>query len=138
MQAVAPIARERGVPVIAFSTDRSVAGNGVYLLSFQPENEVKRDRRLCRRAGAFQFRGAGAAERLWRSRRRRLPRRCAAGVRPDRRISSASIRRAGDVVDAGRRHRRRAIPMRCWWRRAASLLRGIAPTLALTVSTATR
>jgi len=40
--AVAPLARDRGVPVIAFSTDRSVAGNGVYLLSFQPENEVKR------------------------------------------------------------------------------------------------
>jgi len=40
--AVAPLARDRGVPVIAFSTDRSVAGNGVYLLSFQPENEVRR------------------------------------------------------------------------------------------------
>ena len=40
--AVAPAARDRGVPVIAFSTDRTVAGNGVYLLSFQPENEVKR------------------------------------------------------------------------------------------------
>ena len=42
MTAVARIARDRGVPVIAFSTDRTVAGNGVYLLSFQPENEVKR------------------------------------------------------------------------------------------------
>jgi ABC-type branched-subunit amino acid transport system substrate-binding protein len=40
--AVAPIARERGVPVIAFSSDRSVAGNGVYLLSYQPENEIQR------------------------------------------------------------------------------------------------
>ncbi len=40
--AVAPVARDHGVPVIAFSTDRSVAGNGVYLLSFQPESEVKR------------------------------------------------------------------------------------------------
>lgn len=40
--AVAPIARDRGVPVVAFSTDRNVAGNGVYLLSFQPENDVKR------------------------------------------------------------------------------------------------
>jgi ABC-type branched-subunit amino acid transport system substrate-binding protein len=39
---VAPIARDRGVPVIAFSTDRNVAGNGVYLLSFQPETDVKR------------------------------------------------------------------------------------------------
>jgi branched-chain amino acid transport system substrate-binding protein len=40
--AVAPIARDRGVPVIAFSTDRSVGGDGIYLLSFQPESEVKR------------------------------------------------------------------------------------------------
>jgi ABC-type branched-subunit amino acid transport system substrate-binding protein len=42
VEAVAPIARDRGVPVLAFSTDRKVAGSGVYLLSFQPENEVKR------------------------------------------------------------------------------------------------
>lgn len=40
--AVAPVARDRGVPVIAFSTNREVAGNGTYLLSFQPENEVRR------------------------------------------------------------------------------------------------
>jgi ABC-type branched-subunit amino acid transport system substrate-binding protein len=40
--AVAPLARDRGVPVLAFSTDTSVAGNGVYLLSFLPQNEVKR------------------------------------------------------------------------------------------------
>jgi ABC-type branched-subunit amino acid transport system substrate-binding protein len=39
---VAPLARDRGVPVLAFSTDRSVAGNGVYLLSFQPQSEVGR------------------------------------------------------------------------------------------------
>ena len=42
VSAVAPLARDRGVPVIAFSTDRSVAGDGVYLLSFQPQNEVNR------------------------------------------------------------------------------------------------
>jgi len=40
--AVAPIARDRGVPVIAFSTDRTVAGDGVFLLSFQPAAEVRR------------------------------------------------------------------------------------------------
>ena len=40
--AVAPAARKAGVPVIAFSNDRQVAGNGVYLLSFQPEPEVER------------------------------------------------------------------------------------------------
>lgn len=41
-EAVAPEARDRGVPVISFSTDRKVAGHGVYLLSFQPEGEVHR------------------------------------------------------------------------------------------------
>ncbi len=40
--AVAPLARDKGVPVLAFSTDMNVAGNGVYLLSFLPQNEVKR------------------------------------------------------------------------------------------------
>jgi ABC-type branched-subunit amino acid transport system substrate-binding protein len=40
--AVAPIARDRSVPVLAFSTERRVAGNGVYLLSFLPQGEVKR------------------------------------------------------------------------------------------------
>jgi ABC-type branched-subunit amino acid transport system substrate-binding protein len=39
--AITPIARDRGVPVLAFSTDRSVASKGVYLLSFQPENEIR-------------------------------------------------------------------------------------------------
>ncbi|HTT83122.1 MAG TPA: penicillin-binding protein activator [Rhizomicrobium sp.] len=42
VSAVAPVARDRGVPLISFSTDRAVAGNGVYLLSFQPENQVRR------------------------------------------------------------------------------------------------
>lgn len=31
-----------GIPVIAFSTDQTVAGDGTYLLSFPPEAEVKR------------------------------------------------------------------------------------------------
>jgi ABC-type branched-subunit amino acid transport system substrate-binding protein len=40
--AVAPVARNAKVPVIAFSNDRQVAGGGVYLLSFQPAPEVER------------------------------------------------------------------------------------------------
>ena len=40
--AVAPVTRERGVPVLAFSTEKSVAGRGVYLISFLPGNEVAR------------------------------------------------------------------------------------------------
>ncbi len=40
--AAAEPARAANVPVIAFSTDRSVAGNGVYLLSFMPEADIAR------------------------------------------------------------------------------------------------
>jgi ABC-type branched-subunit amino acid transport system substrate-binding protein len=40
--ATAQLARTRGIPVIAFSTDSSVAGRGVYLLSFLPESDVYR------------------------------------------------------------------------------------------------
>jgi len=37
-----PIARSHGVPMIAFSTDSNVAGEGTYLLSFLPESDVDR------------------------------------------------------------------------------------------------
>src|SRR5450756_3062326 len=40
--AAAQLTRSRGVSVIAFSTDSSVAGRGVYLLSFLPESDVNR------------------------------------------------------------------------------------------------
>jgi ABC-type branched-subunit amino acid transport system substrate-binding protein len=40
--ATAQLTRTRGVNVIAFSTDSSVAGRGVYLLSFLPESDVNR------------------------------------------------------------------------------------------------
>ena len=40
--AVGQVARSRGIPVIAFSTDSSVAAPGVHLLSFLPETDVKR------------------------------------------------------------------------------------------------
>ncbi len=42
VRSVTPMARERGVPVIAFSSDREVGGDGVYLLSFQVEEEIRR------------------------------------------------------------------------------------------------
>ena len=37
-----PIARDRGVSMIAFSTDSNVAATGTYLLSFLPESDVDR------------------------------------------------------------------------------------------------
>lgn len=40
--AAANVTRGSGRPMIAFSSDRQVAGKGVYLLSFSPEQEVQR------------------------------------------------------------------------------------------------
>jgi branched-chain amino acid transport system substrate-binding protein len=40
--AAGQVARSRNIPVIAFSTDASVAARGVYLLSFLPETDVRR------------------------------------------------------------------------------------------------
>ena len=42
VKASAREARRSKTPLIAFSTDQTVAGNGTYLLSFPPEAEVKR------------------------------------------------------------------------------------------------
>ena len=42
VNAVAPVTRDRGVPVLAFSSEKSVAGRGIYLISFLPEIEVAR------------------------------------------------------------------------------------------------
>jgi len=53
--AVAPVTRERGVPVLAFSTEKSVAGRGVYLISFLPENEVNRVVGYAASRGAKRF-----------------------------------------------------------------------------------
>lgn len=40
--AAAPVARQANIPMIAFSSDQNVAGNGVYLLSFLPGRDVPR------------------------------------------------------------------------------------------------
>ncbi len=42
VQAAGGVARPRGVPVIAFSTDTSAAARGVNLLSFLPESDINR------------------------------------------------------------------------------------------------
>ncbi len=48
-------ARSKDVPVIAFSTDQTVAGNGTYLLSFPPEAEVQRVVDYATATGATRF-----------------------------------------------------------------------------------
>ncbi len=55
--AVAPLARDRAVPVLAFSTDRSVAGQGTYLLSFLPQVEVRRVIGFAAQQGIRNFAG---------------------------------------------------------------------------------
>lgn len=42
VRAVAPIARRAGVPVLAFSNDAGVAGNGVYLMGYSPAQSIER------------------------------------------------------------------------------------------------
>jgi len=55
VRAVGNIALEANIPVVGFSTDTSVAGAGVYLLSFPPEAEVKRITQFAAEAGATKF-----------------------------------------------------------------------------------
>ncbi len=38
----APIARARNIQVVSFSNDRAVAGNGVYVMGFAPESQIRR------------------------------------------------------------------------------------------------
>lgn len=42
VQAVGPIARAANVPVVGFSSDRTVAGNGVYVMGFLPSAQTER------------------------------------------------------------------------------------------------
>lgn len=55
--AVAPIARGANVPVIAFSNDVSVAGDGVYLLGLDPSQAIDRVVAYARSRGALRFGG---------------------------------------------------------------------------------
>ncbi len=55
VESVAAPARAAGVPVLAFSTDRSVAGNGVYLLGFLPGSQVERAVAHAQVQGARRF-----------------------------------------------------------------------------------
>src|SRR4051794_13098918 len=55
VRAVAAIARRNGVPVIAFSNDVSVAGDGVYLMGFTPGQSISRVVSYARSAGLDRF-----------------------------------------------------------------------------------
>ena len=55
VRAVAPIARRSSIPVIAFSNDANVAGNGVFLMGFTPNQSIERVVRFARSRGAVRF-----------------------------------------------------------------------------------
>ncbi len=55
VRAVAPIARAANVPIISYSNDLSVAGNGVYLLGYMPEQSVERVVGYARAKGLTNF-----------------------------------------------------------------------------------
>ncbi|PHR63195.1 MAG: penicillin-binding protein activator [Robiginitomaculum sp.] len=55
VSAAAKQARPHNIPLISFSTDQKVAGNGVYLMSFQPENEISRIIDFASKNGHFNF-----------------------------------------------------------------------------------
>jgi len=54
---VAPIARAARVPVISFSNDTSVAGNGVYLMGYAPGQSIGRVVSYARSCGVTRFAG---------------------------------------------------------------------------------
>lgn len=54
-KAVAPLARSAGVPVISFSNDVTVAGNGTYLMGFMPTQSVDRVVRYAHSRGMNTF-----------------------------------------------------------------------------------
>lgn len=55
VRAVANLSRERGINVVAFSNDRSVAGGGIYLMGFMREQEVARVIGFARTQGIGRF-----------------------------------------------------------------------------------
>ncbi|MBL4693203.1 MAG: penicillin-binding protein activator [Magnetovibrio sp.] len=55
VRAVSPLAKAAGVPVMAFSSDRTVVGGGVYTMGFFPGDEVRRVVRFARKKGAVRF-----------------------------------------------------------------------------------
>ncbi len=57
VRAVAPAARAAGVPVISFSNDADVAGEGVFLMGFTPAESIERVVRYARSRGLSKFAG---------------------------------------------------------------------------------
>ncbi|QKR99089.1 penicillin-binding protein activator [Sphingomonas sp. CL5.1] len=57
VRAIAPIARAAHVPVLSFSNDASVAGEGVYLMGYAPSQSIERVISYARSRGVTNFGG---------------------------------------------------------------------------------
>ncbi|WP_448660053.1 penicillin-binding protein activator [Sphingomonas sp. CJ99] len=57
VRAVAPIARRANVPVLSFSNDVSVAGNGAYVMGYSPDQSIERVVDFARQNGISDFAG---------------------------------------------------------------------------------
>jgi branched-chain amino acid transport system substrate-binding protein len=57
VRTVAPIARAAGVPVLSFSNDLGVAGNGAYLMGYVPTQSISRVVDFARERGVANFAG---------------------------------------------------------------------------------
>ncbi|WP_315760484.1 penicillin-binding protein activator [Sphingomonas sp. Y38-1Y] len=57
VRAVAPIARRAGVPVLSFSNDTGVAGDGVFIMGYTPAQSIERVVDHARRSGVSDFAG---------------------------------------------------------------------------------
>ncbi|MBT6885556.1 MAG: ABC transporter substrate-binding protein [Rhodospirillaceae bacterium] len=55
VRAIAPAARAAHVPVLAFSSDRSVAGSGIYTMGFLPADQVRRVMTYAYQRGLTRF-----------------------------------------------------------------------------------
>jgi ABC-type branched-subunit amino acid transport system substrate-binding protein len=55
VRAAAPVARRAGVPIVAFSNDERVAGNGVYIMGFTPDQSIERVVSHARASGRGNF-----------------------------------------------------------------------------------
>jgi ABC-type branched-subunit amino acid transport system substrate-binding protein len=55
VRAAAPVARRADVPIVAFSNDERVAGNGVYIMGFTPDQSIERVVAQARASGRSSF-----------------------------------------------------------------------------------
>lgn len=67
VRAAAPVAQQAGISMLSFSTDQSVAGNGVFLLGFLPKTQVDSVVRYARSQGVATFSALGRSDDYGRS-----------------------------------------------------------------------